>query len=521
MSNRSWKGTILGSIFLLLSVFYTVMFFQKAEFGDTMIFNIAHLQSLTNIFTSPINFNYWNHSGSQINLFSPWLTILSGTIFVNSNVTYGFSIYLTLITFLTFVSAYVYMNRFSHDTLESLLFSLIYTLSLNRFVQVFQVQRLENYLVLIFLPMVYYGIYQVLKNQRWCNLAWGMSLIIWTSPYMAVGVLLTLVPWIILMIFKSISHHWSYWGRLSLSLLKTFGLVVLTTIGFLVPLGTKLLQGKLQQNPRNNFNYVKWFDQLHLSQIQQILLIGIAVLSVLVLIVIFMNSQFSYKLIMLEMIPLTISLFVKTDSLVVDWSRLVPAFQSILDLFLAIIVSRIVILIFQEGPGILKLLLMVATIGGMSFLIYNQADQIHAEQRITSASKINYQKYVINYHDRAVEGQNQFLVNNKKASVSYYTKANDYWIQYYDPQSATMDIPVQKYSGYKIQLNNENVRTMKSNRGTIELQTNPGKSIVEIHTQYDWIGIISLLANLFSFILLGYLSLTKVVGKNKKISNKS
>lgn len=520
MSNRSWKKIILGSIFLILSIFYTVMFFQKAEFGDTMIFNIAHLKSLSNIFTSPINFNYWNHSGSQINLFSPWLTILSGFIFVNSNVTYGFSIYLTVITFLTFVSAYLYMKLFSHDTLESLLFSLIYTLSLNRFLQVFQVQRLENYLVLIFLPMVYYGIYQVLKNQNWHNLAWGMSLIVWTSPYMALGVFLTMIPWIFLMIFTKDSHRWSYWGKLSLNLLKTLGLVLLTTAGFLIPLGMQLWQNKLSQASLKNFDYVKWFEDLHLSQVKQFLLLGIAVLLVLVLIVIFMNSRFSYKLIMLEMIPLTVSLFVKTKG-VVDWSRLVPAFQSILDLFLIIVISRVIILVFQEGPGVLKMLLMAGTILGMSFLIYNQAGQIHADQKITAAQKVNYEKYVVNYHDHARNGQNQFLINNQKTSVSYYTKSNDYWIQYYDPESSVMDIPVQKYSGYTIQLNNENVKTTVSKRKTIKLRTNPGKNIVEIHTQYDWIGIVSLLINLFSFILLGYLSLAKVVWKNKKISNKS
>jgi hypothetical protein len=36
MSNRSWKRIILGVIFLLLSIFYTAIFYRQANFGNTM-----------------------------------------------------------------------------------------------------------------------------------------------------------------------------------------------------------------------------------------------------------------------------------------------------------------------------------------------------------------------------------------------------------------------------------------------------------------------------------------------------
>lgn len=521
MSNRSWKRIILGFIFLMFSLFYTVIFYSQANFGDTMIFNIAHLKSLGNVLVSPINFNYWNHSGSQINLFSPWLTLLPGWLLVSLNTFWGFGIYFTCLTFLTFVSAYFYMNKFSHDMFEAILFSVIYTFSFNRFILVFNDQRIENYLVLIFLPMVYYGAYLFFKNQSWKTLVWGLTLIFWTAPYMASAVLITILPIYLVLIFTKITHHWSYWGHLALNSIIVLGMSILTTIGFIGPLIKQQWQEKLVQSPIKNFDYLKWFGQLNFSEIQRYLLLGIGVLMAMLVLMIFLQSRFSYKVLILEMIPLTVILFNKWSIKGLDGSRLVMAFQSIGDLFLIIIVCRMIILIFQEFPGIFKWMLLILTIAGSIFMIYSQSNQINAKQTLLANSKINYEKFVVDYHDSATNGNNQFLVNDRKANVSFYTRESDYWVQYYNPKATTLDLPVQKYSGYRIQLNNEKVATKVSQRKTISLRTQPGKNIIEIHSQYDAIGIVSLLLNLFGFILLSYLSLQNVRWKMKKIPENS
>lgn len=518
MSNRSWKRIILGFIFLAFSIFYTAIFYRQANFSQTMIFNIAHLKSLGNVFTSPINFDYWNHSGSQINLFSPWLTLLPGWVLVSLNTFWGFGVYLTGITLLTFVSAYFYMNKFSHDTFEALLFSVIYTCSFNRFNLIFHDQRLENYLVLIFLPMFYYGAYLFFKNKSWKTLVWGFALVIWTAPYVALGVAVTLIPIYLLMVFTKRTHHWRYWGTLGLNSLIVFGMVTLGTIGFIGPLINQQWSKKLVQAPIKNFDYVEWFQQLHFSMAQMYMLMGIGILLALLVFLIFLKSRFSYKVLIIEIIPLTAALLIKWQVTGIDVSRLVLALQSILELFLIIVVSRIIILIFQEFPSIFKLLLLTVTIAGSGWIVYHQADQIHARQTFAASEKINYQKFVTNYHDEASNGQNQFLADNRKKDVSFYTKSNDYWIQYYNPVSVNLDLPVQNYSGYSIQLNNEKVAIKESRRKTISLQTQPGKNIIEIHTRYDWIGIVCLLLNLLGFILLSYLSLLNLRWKNEKSS---
>jgi hypothetical protein len=113
MSSRSWRRVIIGVIFLILTIFYTSLFLNHAAVTNELIFNIAHIKSLSSIFVSPINFDYWGHTGSLINLYSPWLTILPGILFLNQNVIIGFLIIISLITYATLVSSYYYMKKFS------------------------------------------------------------------------------------------------------------------------------------------------------------------------------------------------------------------------------------------------------------------------------------------------------------------------------------------------------------------------------------------------------------------------
>lgn len=516
MSNRSWKKVILGLVFLALSIFYTVLFFRNANFGQMMTFNIAHIKSLTNIFTSPINFDYWNHSGSQINLFSPWLTLLSGWLFVQLNVSFGFSIYLTLITFLTLISAYYFMNRFHEDTFESILFAGVYTFSMNRFMLVFSDQRIENYLALIFLPLIYYGAYELFTDQGWKTLVWGEALIVWTAPYVALAVNLTLIPIVFLVLFTHLSHSWKYWGHLSVNFLKAVGLVVLTTIGFMGPLVIVQSQQKLQQVPVKNFDYLSWFFNLRIPRLQGYLLMAIAGLLLVLCLMIFLQSSFAYKIIILEAIPLAWLVIAQPKIQFLDISRLIFSFQSILDFFLILILCRIVLLIFQESPAILRLLLLLAMIGGLGYFNYYQANALNPKQTIIAADSINYQNYVENYHDKATNGNNRFLVNGQEEEISYNTKESDYWIQYINPKTVDIDIPIQYLDSYQVLINNESVKAIRSDRQTVRLKTNPGKNIIEIHSRYSWTNIIFLLINLCGFIMLIYLNLKNIRLKNKK-----
>lgn len=514
MSNNSWRKVIIGITFLILTLFYTAIFMNNASMTNELFFNIAHIKSLSNIFVSPINFDYWGHTGSLINFYSPWLTILPGILFLNQNVIIGFLIIFAIITYFTLISSYYYMKKFSNDTLEALLFSVIYTLSFNRFFLIFNEQRLENYLVLIFLPMVYYGIFQFFssKSKDWFTLTLGMVLIIWTSPYMALAVTLTFIPILPLMIFSKISHHWNYWGRVLLNLLKMIVSTVLLTIGYWGPLLENQWSKGFLYRRHSQFDYWSWFNKNFLNQSNQYLFLISVILLGLVLIVIFLKSTFSYKILILESLILTIWLIFQ-PKLAIDTSQLMFSMTSIVDSFLIVIVIRILLLLFQERSAILRLLILLSVVIGFSYLTYTWVTQIHSQNKIEVTKKIDY-KNIFN-HDEDSKNKNHFLIDDRSTRIQFETKDNEYWLQYYNPESVLMDIPIQNYPGYKITVNNEKPKLLKSQRGTVLLQTDPDKNIIEIRSHYTNLAIISLLINLFAFIAFGY-----VYGKFKFKTNK-
>ena len=521
MPKLSGKNIILGLLFLGLSIFYSIIFLQHIDFSQTTIFNLVHLKSLGNVFTSPINFDYWNHSGSQINLFSPWLSLLPGWLLVSLNTYFGFIVYFGLITFLTLLSAYFYMNKFANNTFEALFFAVFYTFSIGRFNLIFHQQRIENYLVLIFLPMVYYGVNLFFKNQRWQTLTWGCGLTFLTAPYMAIVVVLTILPIYFLVLFKKSTHSWKYWRKLALNSLIVLGMSVLISVGFVGPMLQVQLSRPLVQTPIKNIDYQQWFQQLNLPAVQVYLLIGIAFLLLLVVIVTFLKSRFSYKVMILEMIPLTVISLIKLPKFDLDYSRLIFSAQIILELFLIILICRIVILVFQEFPSLIKLILMVVTIGAMIFLTINQAAQIHPQTNLTAAQNFDYQKFVVNYHDQAANGRNIVLVDHEPVKVSYHTKPNNYWLQYYGTGTSILDLPIQNYDAFNVQLNNEAVKVFKSARQTVSLKTQPNKNIIEIQSGYNVVGIVSLLISLLGFLGLSYCSWPKSRSFSKKSPKKS
>ncbi|HIY92780.1 hypothetical protein [Companilactobacillus sp. HBUAS56275] len=522
MSSRSWRRVIIGVIFLILTIFYTSLFLNHAAVTNELIFNIAHIKSLSSIFVSPINFDYWGHTGSLINLYSPWLTILPGILFLNQNVIIGFLIIISLITYATLVSSYYYMKKFSGDTLESLLFAVIYTLSFNRFWLIFGEQRIENYLVLIFLPMVYYGAFQIFNGQfqDWLTLTLGMSLIIWTSPYMALAVVLTLIPVLPLMIFSRLSHHWLYWGKTLLNLLKAALTTCLLTIGYWGPMLENQWPKKVLQQSRPQFDYWSWFDKNFLTQNNQYLFFIMIALLALVVFFIFLKSSFSYKILILESLVIAALLLIRPQ-FQIDTSRLIFAITSVLDFFAIMILIRVILLLFQERSAVIHLLILLVTIGGFGYLTYNQANEFQPQRKIQFSQKIDYKNLVVNYHDQSLDSKNHFLIDGHSSQVQFNTKDNQYWLQYYNPKSVTMDIPVQNYSGNKVTVNNESVKLYKSKRGTLSLKTDPNKNIIEIHSHHTILATVFLLINLFSFIGFGYIYFSNKWRSNKKIMAES
>src|SRR5699024_1372014 len=221
------------------------------------------------------------------------------------------------------------------------------------------------------IPMVYFGAHQFFTNRSWKYLLWGEALIVWTSPYLAVAVAMTLIVAFILMPFCRVSHSWKYLRSISINSLKVIILGILTTFGFMGPLFMRL-NSKWQQDPMKNFDYLGWFTKLQLPQMQWYLLIAMSGLLLLLILMIFLQSSFAYKVIILEMIPIVCLLILQPRLFQIDISRLIFAFQSIFDFFLIMVLCRMILLVFQESPAVLRLLILLVSIGGLGYVNYSQ-----------------------------------------------------------------------------------------------------------------------------------------------------
>src|SRR5699024_6513720 len=150
-----------------------------------------------------------------------------------------------------------------------------------------------------------------------------------------------------------------------------------------------------------------------LPQIQWYLLMAMGGLLLLLFLMIFLQSSFAYKVIILEMIPIACLLILQPKLSQLDISRLIFAFQSIFDFFLIMILCRMILLVFQESPAVLRLLIVLISIGGLGYANYSQVNADTSKQTLKTADSIDYQKFALNYHDGVKNSNNKFLIDGK------------------------------------------------------------------------------------------------------------
>ncbi|MCO6542011.1 MAG: hypothetical protein J6573_06890 [Lactobacillus sp.] len=530
--NKIIKYTIIGLTFLIISIFYTFLFAPHGSIhlldSYDLLFHWNRIDSLGNILKSPTNFDYWNHVGNFTNMFYPWLTILPGYLIYKLVGTplLGFLIFLTLITFLTMVSAYYFMNKWAHNTLQSLLFAIIYTLSFFRLASVFYRVGVAEYLSYIFMPMVFYAAAKLLAGEfeSWPILALGMSLIILTHPLTAVTVIIIMLPLPILILFNKISHHWQYWGELLVNGAKAIVLVIITSVGFFLPMieQKRALQinrpalldlAQTAQSP-----YLLFKNSLH-TDIRSYSL-GIIAIVALILIVLFVwQDKFSYRIVAIEAI---IAVILSTK--IFPWSSLQNTplnylqfpwrFLNIANFFLAIYLSHILVKIVQKFSAIVKLMTLLMVMTACVLQVYMSAQQLFQQTQplaIITSKNINRQIHEFNqldyYPQKSLPYSKQikhhlFLVDGVKTKLNYQTTPDIYQVKYYNKKSATLDLPILFYKGVHVTINNVTVPAHSSHRDTVQIQTQPGVNNIEISYQYTVLAKVALAISCFSLISL-------------------
>ncbi|WP_125590320.1 glycosyltransferase family protein [Companilactobacillus jidongensis] len=515
MSSSTWKKTILGSTFVILSILYAYLLAIHGGSNWNLSFNIERIKSLENIFLSPTNFDYWNHSGTPVNLFMPWLTsILFMPLFRLGNDTVSYLLLFFVINLLTFISSYYFSEKLFRDTLQSFLFSIIYTLSLTRFNLVFD-NQVSNYLILIFLPIVFYGLFQMIegKFKFWPVFSLGMILISLTSPWMSIGIAVTAIIMILLGVFSKQTHNWKYWGMMLLTGFESLILVIISTLGYTVPL---IEQNNFYQN-KIKYSYIRLgnfdFKNYYGSVQNKYLLISAIFIILVVIVFALMKTRLVVKLTAFGVI---ITGLLSTDLIAwdfagYDFKRLTFYFWIICIYLFCQFVSNLLASVLRNHSSLLKLfILLVVTVISCISVYANAA--IFKSDNSLSTGLDHQERMMVHYPNKSIKTKtdlNDFIINGKKSDIATQIYSDSFEFKYYDPNSVTIDIPVLAYKGRHVQINNETTSTKVSKRGTIKIKTQPGANIVHISYQYSGLAKISLLVSLAGLLILCWLILNK------------
>ena len=116
------KNQIIDIIFMLfLSFAYVIpLFMSKGIYhsvNQDTYFHLSRIIGLDNVWSSPVNFNNFDHHGTMMNIFYPWLTLYPAFLFYKmmGNLVLGYNIYYFFITFLTMVVSYFSMKKIKNN----------------------------------------------------------------------------------------------------------------------------------------------------------------------------------------------------------------------------------------------------------------------------------------------------------------------------------------------------------------------------------------------------------------------
>lgn len=229
---------ILG--FVILSFCYLIFFFNtkghlilKADVDGE--FHFSRIMSLSNIWQSPVNFHYYNHTGQIVNLMYPWATVypMYWLIKLTGSIVGGYYIYFLILTFATLEITYQCLRHMKQKKLSSILGAVLYAFAICRTSDIYCRADIGEAVSLTIFPIVLLGIYRLfyLEKPYWKTLVVGMTLLVYTH------VLSLIIASVMVAFFAilSIIHRRFNINRL-VSLLKAGGMSILLGLGFLVPM---------------------------------------------------------------------------------------------------------------------------------------------------------------------------------------------------------------------------------------------------------------------------------------------
>ncbi|WP_338372602.1 hypothetical protein [Enterococcus faecium] len=519
------KNQIIDIIFMLfLSFAYVIPLFMSMgiyhSVNQDTYFHLSRIIGLDNVWSSPVNFNNIDHHGTMMNIFYPWLTLYPAFLFYKmmGNLVLSYNIYYFFITFLTMVVSYFSMKQIKNNRYISLLFSIIYTFSAYRAIDIFHRASLGEAVALTFLPLILMGCYEIYIRdyQKWYWLSIGMTLVVYTH-LLSVAMVSVFIGGTLFLSF----YFWDQKIARLLSLLKATVLTFFLSAGFLipfiqqsraqelkVPLGKELSgmapSDMLTHILNNNYNNYTIGLFLFLGLIGAFIFIKKLTADDLFIFFLGVFVLFCST----NLFPWQLFNHTPVKSLQFVWR--LNGFSS---LFIAYTMSIVIYYIFSTKNNSWKIMVftflaLILHLSGVSNSIHANKDSltlIAPEDAVAIAENYNHTDYANKesiYHPDMINND-QYLLGNQEINPTTHFMSNKLTIELDNSnnKNTVLTTPIYRYKGQVASINGKLVQTKLSKFGTTELTIPPGINKVVITYQYTKLAIASRYLSIVTLIL--------------------
>lgn len=534
------KTLIIILMIILMSLIYSIPIFNDNavfQFHDQdTLFHLSRILGLSNVWSSPVNFNNFHHNGTMMNIFYPWLTLYPAYLLfkLTDNLVFAYQAYYFIVTMATMGIAYFSVFQIKKNQLTSLIFSLVYTFSAYRATDIFQRGSLGEAVALTFLPLIFAGCYHLFigNYKKWYYVTIGMTLLLYThllsvamvAAFISIIIILTIFFWdkrnkrIFLLLFATMSTV-----LLSLSFLLPFyqqsnaqEVKVPSSKGLVVPkisdTFTGILTNDLQKYTVGLLIFICLiFTLFNLKKLNKsdrfIFFFGVFILLI-------STSAFPWAI--LNNCPIVKLQFV--------WR--LNAFSS---LFIAYGFSQV----FNEEINVssshwIRTSIMCLLILAPLLHITSTNQLLKREKLLLTSDSIESRTgeyYHTDYANKkslnflSVTRDYLFYLNNEPTELEYSFTDSTYSIIVNNTnRESKLITPLYRYLGQKITVNNHTINSTLSKYGTTEITVPPGQSNIEISYYYTPLAKVSRIVSSFFFIIfVALVFFLKIRGENTLI----
>ncbi|EGP4897614.1 hypothetical protein FGV16_002380, partial [Enterococcus faecium] len=400
----------------------------------------------------------------------------------------------------------------------SLLFSIIYTFSAYRAIDIFHRASLGEAVALTFLPLILMGCYEIYIRdyQKWYWLSIGMTLVVYTH-LLSVAMVSVFIGGTLFLSF----YFWDQKIARLLSLLKATALTFFLSAGFLipfiqqsraqelkVPLGKELSgmapSDMLTHILNNNYNNYTIGLFLFLGLIGAFIFIKKLTADDLFIFFLGVFVLFCST----NLFPWQLFNHTPVKSLQFVWR--LNGFSS---LFIAYTMSIVIYYIFSTKNNSWKIMVftflaLILHLSGVSNSIHANKDSltlIAPEDAVAIAENYNHTDYANKesiYHPDMINND-QYLLGNQEINPTTHFMSNKLTIELDNSnnKNTVLTTPIYRYKGQVASINGKLVQTKLSKFGTTELTIPPGINKVVITYQYTKLAIASRYLSIVTLIL--------------------